>query len=213
MPFAFSALYLLLAACYLAADHVLTLPAGSPLSALLKILPLLLLLSRVLWLRPAGQLSALVAALLCSMLGDVLLAWDGNRLFVYGLAAFLLAHLCYLQALRPFDRFAGWLLVPYAAFAAGVLSLLWPNLGALALPVLGYIGVILAMSFATWCSQGRNRWLTLGGVLFISSDALLGLNKFWQPLPQAGLLIMLTYYGAQYALVRGFLPSTALRVS
>jgi len=174
-------------------------------SFLLKILPLLLLLA--LLLRTPNRPRWLVLALCLSMLGDVLLALDGRNWFVYGLAAFLLSHLTYIQVMRPLVRFRWHWPLPYLLFAAVVLGLMWPGLGAMAWPVLAYIGVILAMSLSTWCSGQHNRWLVAGGLLFISSDTLLGLNKFWQPLPMAGLLIMLTYYGAQYALIRGFLQA------
>lgn len=203
MPLQLSALYLGLSCLYLWLDA----HGDFPLSFLLKILPLLLLSGWVLRAAPIRQHLSLLAALAFSMLGDVLLALDGQRLFVFGLGAFLLAHLSYLVAMRPFAGHRPLLLLPYAAFAAGVLSLMWPGLGAMAVPVLGYIGVILTMSYGTWCSSRRNAWLIGGGLLFISSDCLIGLNRFWQPLPGAGLWIMLSYYAAQYALVRGFLTS------
>lgn len=183
---------------------LVTLQGDFAFSFVLKILPLLLLLAFVLKRRGQAQ-GALIAALLFCMLGDVLLAIDGNALFVYGLGAFLLGHLAYLVNLRPFQRFYAALLLPYLAVAGMIVSLMWPQLGVMTLPVLVYISVILTMSFATWCSARSNAWLILGGLLFISSDALIGLNKFYQPLPYAGTLIMLTYYAAQYLLVMGFI--------
>lgn len=197
IPFCFS----LLAVAYL----WLSQQGEFPLSFLVKILPLLLLTG---WaLRQAQPQKWLLAALAFSMLGDVLLAWDGERLFVFGLAAFLLGHLSYLMNLRPFARFYPLLLLPYLAFATLVLSLMWPQLGAMALPVCVYIAVILSMSFGTWCSGRANPWLIAGAVLFIVSDSLIGLNKFYQAIPYAGSWIMLTYYAAQFALVRGFLQA------
>ena len=194
--------FVVLALVYLLLGHSSEFPG----SFLVKILPLLLLLGLV--VRQQGLPRFLPVALLLSMLGDVLLALDGQKLFVYGLAAFLCSHLCYLQAMRPWLRFRVWWLLPYAAVAALVMTPMWAGLGALTAPVLAYMAVILAMSLSTWCSGARNPWLIAGGLLFISSDSLLGLNKFWQPLPAAGVLIMLTYYGAQYALVRGFLQAS-----
>lgn len=201
MPLLLNILYVALAAGYLWLDA----SGEFPFSFLLKILPLLLLSGWVLRATPVRQHVFLLAALAFSMLGDVLLALDGQRLFVFGLGAFLLAHLCYLLTMRPFIGHRPVLLLPYAVFAAGVLSLMWPGLGAMAVPVLGYISVILSMSYGTWCSSRRNVWLIGGGLLFVGSDCLIGLNRFWQPLPGVGLWIMLSYYAAQYALVRGLL--------
>lgn len=179
-------------------------------SFLVKIVPLLLLASQLWLLARREQVVPvswrwLAVGLSFGMLGDVLLAWDGQRLFVFGLAAFLVGHLGYIMALRPFQALRPWLLLPYAGFAGVVLSLMWPQLGALALPVLVYIGVILAMSVATWHAQPSNGALKLGALFFIVSDALIGLNKFWQPIAGAGSAIMLTYYIAQYLLVTGLL--------
>lgn len=179
-------------------------------SFIVKTVPLLLL-ATPLWQRMRRAMTVptswrwLALGLGFGMLGDVLLAWDGQGLFVFGLAAFLLGHLAYIMALRPFHRLVAGLLLPYGVVAAVILSLMWPQLGALLLPVLLYIGVILAMSLATLHAHGSNWPLKLGGLLFIVSDSLLGLNKFWQPLPGAGSAIMLTYYAAQYALVYGML--------
>lgn len=179
-------------------------------SALIKILPLLLLSAVVgrQWFQltsPNRSRSWWLFGLGFGMVGDVLLAIDGKNLFVFGLGAFLVGHIGYLLALRPFARFDKRLLLPYALYAFGVIQLMWPQLGALALPVMIYISVILVMSLATWASEHTNRSLQIGGLLFIASDSLIGLNKFWQPIPFAGELIMLTYYAAQWLLAHGML--------
>jgi len=179
-------------------------------SALVKILPLLLLAAVVgrQWfqLTPSNRSrSWWMFGLGFGMVGDVLLAIDGKSLFVFGLGAFLVGHIGYWLALRPFARFDKRLLLPYALYAFGVIQLMWPQLGAMALPVMIYISVILAMSLATWASEHTNRSLQIGGLLFIASDSLIGLNKFWQPIPFAGELIMLTYYAAQWLLAQGML--------
>lgn len=207
MPWLLNLLYLLLSGLYL----WLSAAGEFPLSFALKIVPLLLLSAWVLRTAPAKQNLALLAALAFSMLGDVLLAWDGQRLFVFGLGAFLLGHLAYLLAMRPFAGHRAILLLPYALFATVVLQLMWPSLGAMTIPVLCYISVILCMSYGTWCTTRSNHWLIAGGFLFILSDSLIGLNRFWQPVPAAGFAIMLTYYAAQYALVRGFIQGQVRR--
>ncbi|WP_027671669.1 lysoplasmalogenase [Rheinheimera baltica] len=200
MPFAISICYSLLALAYI----LLSYQGEFALNFAVKIMPLLLLLAWI--IHSSAKLPrGLILALLCCMTGDVLLAWNAQTLFVYGLAAFLFGHIGYLLLLRPFVSFNALLLIPYTLFAAVALSLMWPALGEMAIPVLVYIGILVAMSFATWCSRDSNNWLIIGGLVFISSDALLGLNKFYQPIPEADSLIMLTYYLAQYALIRGFM--------
>jgi uncharacterized membrane protein YhhN len=44
-----------------------------------------------------------------------------------------------------------------------------------------------------------------GALLFVISDSLLAINKFYKPLPFAALFIMLTYCAAQYFIVRAFI--------
>ncbi len=67
------------------------------LCLLVKPLPVLALLG---WLHdapPGGYRRWIIIGLLFSVLGDVLLAWPTD-LFVFGLGAFLVAHLAYLKA-------------------------------------------------------------------------------------------------------------------
>ena len=44
-----------------------------------------------------------------------------------------------------------------------------------------------------------------GAALFMTSDSLLALNKFYSPIGMGGFLIMLTYCSAQYLIVEGAL--------
>lgn len=220
MPIWISLLYCVLATIYL----WLGASVEFAFSAVMKILPLLVLLAWFCGHRPfqvskAGvdvgritatdpRLNVVIVALGLSMLGDVILAVDGKNWFVYGLGAFLLSHIAYILALRPFQRLKTpkllMLLVGYLVFATLVLSLMAANLGAMLVPVSLYIAVILLMSLSTWHSKASNGWLVVGGLLFICSDATIGLNKFYTAIPYSGLFIMLTYYAAQYSLLRGF---------
>ncbi len=93
----------------------------------------------------------LVAALLFSAAGDYLLAmpwWEPS--FVLGLAAFLVAHLCFVAALLPLATRSPRRLAGVAAMVVACLALLawfWPRLleQGMALPVTAYIAVLGAM--------------------------------------------------------------------
>lgn len=153
---------------------------------------------------PAPRYRGLVAAgLLCSLGGDVLLMIPGD-FFLAGLLAFLGAHVCYLTAFRTHRGGRGplVLVVPLLVVGAGVLSVLWPRLGAMRVPVLLYVAVILAMCWSAaerwWTTQAPGSGLALvGAVLFLVSDALLAINRFHAPLPAASWLVLGTYYPAQ----------------
>ena len=148
------------------------------------------------------------AGLVLSLAGDVFLMWPQQG-FLPGLVSFLLAHLAYIVA---FTRNV-WLaarpvpFVAYALVAAALLSQLWPGVPeALRLPVLAYVACLAAMAAqaaVVWLAargtagEALARNAALGGVLFMTSDALLAFNKFNAPLPLAGLWILLTYWLAQ----------------
>lgn len=145
--------------------------------------------------------------LLLSLAGDVLLMLPLG-LFVPGLLAFLAAHLCYIAALAGDGGGvrAPWLpAIPVFAIAAGVLAALWPSLGSLRLPVAAYVGVIATMA---WQAIARWRVLRTQGALlaaagaccFLMSDASLAMRRFVAPFAGATMLIMLTYYAAQWGL-------------
>lgn len=50
------------------------------------------------------------------------------------------------------------------------------------------------------------RCAALGGLLFLCSDALLAFNRFHTPLPAAGLLILGTYWAAQWLIASALPP-------
>lgn len=164
---------------------------------------------------------ALRAGLLLSLVGDVALLWPQQG-FLPGLVAFLLAHLAYLVAFSRELRFGAQprAFVAYALLAAGVLALLWPGVpGGLRWPVAAYVVCLAAMAAQTasvWLSAHQRgvaspdlalaRRAALGGLLFLSSDALLAFNRFHTPLPAAGLLILGSYWAAQW-LIASALPA------
>ena len=149
------------------------------------------------------------AGLVLSLVGDVFLLWPKEG-FVFGLVAFLLAHLAYIAAFSTPLRFGArrWPFAAYAIVAALILGLLWPGVpGALRLPVLAYVLCLASMAAqaAAWWLSGHGdaalaRNAALGGLLFMASDALLAVNKFSAPLPLATLWILATYWSAQWCI-------------
>jgi uncharacterized membrane protein YhhN len=156
---------------------------------------------------PSARYRGLIAAgLLCSLAGDVLLLWP-EALFVAGLAAFLVAHLCYFTAFvdEGGDRPRLKLLVPLLVVAVAVLAAIWGGLGSLRVPVVIYVAIIVAMWWAAitrWRTMGsRSAALAAAGATaFVVSDGLLALNRFREPLPAAALLVLGPYYLAQFLL-------------
>jgi uncharacterized membrane protein YhhN len=149
--------------------------------------------------------------LVLSLVGDVALLWPQQG-FLPGLVSFLLAHLAYIVAFTRDTRFAArpWPFVAYALVAAAILSLLWRGVPEpLRIPVLAYVVCLASMAAqaaARWrahledADAGRLRTAALGGVLFMASDALLATDRFQGGLPAAPLLILSTYWLAQWCI-------------
>ena len=153
-----------------------------------------------------------LAGLLLSLAGDIALLWPKEG-FLPGLIAFLLAHLAYIAAFCTRARFLSQRLpfALYAVVAGAVLMHLWPGVPpALRVPVLLYVLCLASMAAqaaAVWLAARGTadaalaRSAAIGGALFVASDALLATNKFAGPLPLAPLLVLSTYWAAQWFIV------------
>ena len=158
--------------------------------------------------RPLAFDAWLLAGLALSLAGDVLLL-DPTR-FILGLVAFLLAHLCYIVL---FSRGVGWLprprmLVLTWGIGVAIYALLFAHLGpVLRVAVAAYVLVIgtmtaQALGRAAVLRDAASRAVAVGSALFMLSDTLLALNRFWHPLPLAPLWVLASYYAAQVLIAR-----------
>ena len=149
----------------------------------------------------------IVAGIVFSCCGDVLLMLPQD-LFVPGLLAFLLAHLCFLIALLSDSRFAARPLPMLACVGYGAVNLwlLWPSIAApLRLPVIVYVAVLAGMAGQALVRArvfalrrdvlaGSAMRAAIGALLFLLSDSLLAWNRFHGPIPLADLWVLSTYY-------------------
>ncbi len=177
------------------------------LCLLVKPLPVLALLG---WLHdapPSDYRRWISLGLIFSLLGDVLLAWPGN-LFVFGLGAFLVAHLAYLKAyLSDCRRLAPLPLMIASGVGALLLGVLIANdLGPLLVPVIVYAVAISAMLWRALARLGtdvpkRSAWLAAAGALaFVFSDSVIGIDRFVAPFHAAPYVIILSYWLGQWAI-------------
>ncbi len=133
--------------------------------------------------------------------------------FLLGLASFLLAHIFYIICFHQVRVREGvksnpWLLVLVVVYYAALISWLSPYLGDMKLPVRVYGIVIsfmfmLAMHMLYIKNRSAGKWMMTGALLFVISDSILSINKFYQSFEPAGVLIMLTYGLAQLFIVQG----------
>ena len=153
----------------------------------------------------------LTVALLFSAAGDAILAIEGTNLFVPALGSFLITHLLYaaifvgLYRTAPFVL-AGWrkaMMILAIVFAIGYLVVLWPNLGALAVPVLLYVCAIVTMTAFSFRVQPII--VPAGALLFMISDSLIAYEKFIRPAFWLSAAIWITYAMAQQMIVYGLI--------
>ena len=91
-------------------------------------------------------------------------------------------------------------------FGVLMLMLMWTGLGDLKIPVTVYTSVIMIMGISALFRKADGANLVLiGAILFICSDSLLALNKFYHGFEAADFWVMLTYILAQYFIVSGMI--------
>jgi uncharacterized membrane protein YhhN len=160
-----------------------------------------------------------IFALVFSWLGDVLLLVDKQTksFFIYGLTAFLVAHICYIfyflkirPANKPEKLPNPLIFAAVAAYSLSLFALLAPNVKNLLIPVGVYalaISTMLAASLAAFDfgKQNFGKICVAGSLLFIVSDSILAINRFAAPFDYAPVFVMLTYALAQFLITEGSL--------
>ena len=155
----------------------------------------------------------MLLALSFSLLGDVLLMFvhKSANFFISGLISFLIAHIMYIFVFlknRNNEKntllFLGILLI----YGVSIFCFLHDGLGDLFIPVLIYMTIILLMANTAFSRKGSVPILSynlvlIGAILFVISDSLLAINKFYQPIYLAHTSIMFTYTLAQLFIVFG----------
>ena len=103
-----------------------------------------------------------------------------------------------------------WLL-PYLIYGLVIYTLLFNHLDAvLQIAVFIYMLALLGMSSMALNRLGNVHPLSFalvfaGSVLFVLSDSMIAINRFWITIPLDGFWIMTTYLAAQYLIMQGLL--------
>ena len=156
-------------------------------------------------------------ALALSSLGDFLLgvrrlgSLDGGALFLLGLGSFLVAHLVYIALFRKYQALVWWKPSPARMWGVltilvtlgSVLEILQRSLGSMLVPVVVYSLVLCCMGIGAMLADLGTPLAGFGALLFIASDAMLAINKFRSPFPGGEQLVWITYYSAQFLILRG----------
>jgi uncharacterized membrane protein YhhN len=158
-------------------------------------------------------------AFLFSWIGDIFLMLSAtNELMFYaGVGGFFFAQLSYIKVfsvkkqaqLKGLIQRKPFLLLLFAAYLTGILALILGDLKGVMIPVI----IIYAICLITMSVMALNRFgivnsisfrlVFIGSLLFVISDSMIAINKFYASFPLASFLIMLTYLGAQYLIMMG----------
>ena len=163
--------------------------------------------------------------LLFSLIGDVVLFFPQDSMFLAGLTVFLLTHIFYLIGLRQqLLTPTAWSLVLLSVILLNAVRLLRRiafamrarGMGRMVYPVIIY-GLVVSLMLATAMSTLSNpAWkagaaflITVGASLFWISDLMLAWNKFVSPLKWGELPVIMTYQLGQTLLIAGVIQHLA----
>lgn len=166
-----------------------------------------------------GALPCFGLGILFSLVGDVLLMISLDRLFLAGLAAFLLAHVMYIIGFNtPLPVLSTWgflLAVMIGLGGARIIRRIVAPLPAqgqagLRTPILVYGMVISLMLLSAMLKLTDTSWnagaallVASGAFLFYLSDIILAWMKFIAPIRNGRIYNILTYHLGQIALIAG----------
>ena len=176
-----------------------------------------------LWLYLATGLQGVAfwfgVGLIFSLAGDVLLMLSLERMFVFGLLAFLLAHIAYLAGFQNELRTVSfWSVLLLFIIAVNALRLMRRIISAmrangqdrLVNPVIVYSSVISVMLYAAMTTLSNPAWkagasllVGLGASLFYASDLVLAWNKFVSPIQNGRMINIGLYHLGQIGLIAG----------
>jgi len=167
---------------------------------------LIMVLVVMMWGR--GSYARVVATgLVMCAIGDVLLEFRGyTSMFIAGMIAFLVGHLCYVTAfIRRSSKPNVLEALPFAAWIGWVILTVWGGMAEMMrIPVVFYALAIFAMMWratAMVSSQEHRRpldwFVVVGAVIFAFSDTLIALDRFHSSIEGVRTPIILTYWIGQ----------------
>ncbi|TDD26770.1 lysoplasmalogenase [Kribbella turkmenica] len=157
------------------------------------------------WVRAQQGPPLLVAALLASAVGDLLMEVD---LILPAMAMFAAAHACYIAEFTQGTSRRS-LVIPAAYGVLGLATMvaLWPGLGSYRAPVTAYAIMLLATAVTSLWYGGR---AGLGGALFLASDTLIAARLAGHDFPLRAFLLKTAYGTGQYQIALGLTGPTAI---
>ncbi|MFA5299575.1 MAG: lysoplasmalogenase [Lutibacter sp.] len=169
-----------------------------------------------------------VFALIFSFLGDVFLMFSGELFFIAGLVSFLIAHVLFIKiVIYRIENINFFKIILSSILFLTLFGLLIftlkESLHEMLGPVIVYgltistFGAVSLIDFLNTKSK-KSLLMLFGAVIFMISDSILAINKFYSPAHVFEVTVMATYVLAQYFIYRsmvinvgpvGFEPTTS----
>lgn len=178
--------------------------------------PLILLFLLVLYsFSVSDRNKVYILALLFSFFGDVFLLFSGELHFILGLISFLIAHLLFIRIIlkRIKNTSIPTLLgssILFLVFFCLLIFILRNSLGELLIPVIIYgltistFGVVSLIDYLNTKSL-KSLWMLAGAIVFVVSDSVLAINKFYDQKLLFQVVVMSTYVLAQFLIYRSMI--------
>lgn len=157
--------------------------------------------------------------ILFSLAGDILLMISLERMFMFGLIAFLLAHISYLVGFQnELMTVTAWSFILILILSISAVRVMRRIVSAirtkgqirLVNPIILYSIVITVMLYAAMTTISNPEWRTsasffvsVGAFLFYLSDLILAWNKFVSPIKNGRMLNIAAYHLGQIGLIAG----------
>lgn len=156
-----------------------------------------------------------VIALELSFIGDILLMFSGQQFFIAGLVSFLMAHILFIKIVLSHIQKYSIVNISIAIFSFIIVyallmfnlknslnEMLWPVL------IYGFIistfGIVSFIDFLNTKSK-KSLLMLSGAIVFMISDAILAIDKFYIEEYFNKIIIMFTYVLAQYLIYRSMI--------
>ena len=150
--------------------------------------------------------------------GDVFLLFSGELFFMAGLFSFLMAHFLFIKIVISRIKEVNFLKIissalPFLAvfglliftLKSSLHEMLWPvTIYGLTIATFGMVSLLYFLDTKT----KKSLFMLSGAIIFMISDSLLAINKFYNPTHVLEISIMATYILAQYLIFSSMILET-----
>jgi len=173
------------------------------LRTIVKPIPLIVLLFMI---KPNSDYNKLIfIGFIFSLFGDVFLMKVIDE-FMFGLIAFLIAHVFYIIAFVKRNKQLKILsAAPFYVIAVILAVFFAKYTGDMTIPVIIYISIIITMAWRAFLQKNYSnisKFAFIGALLFVFSDTNIAFTKFYSDYEFSKIVTIVLYWSAQYLIAK-----------